>query len=146
MMENVNAAVEVLNELSKKFGLAVDWSQQNVQPYIQELMTRVVSYSLFKSIFIAVLSLIVIIATLYIAKVITTKYKKGVEAYKTNKKLPYSEQAYLREPDLYDYCLYSVLILPPLAGLGFFIESVLVMIKCATLPELIFLQMIQGLM
>ena len=43
-METTNVAIQVLDELSKKFGLMVDWSQQNIQPYVQDLMSRVVGY------------------------------------------------------------------------------------------------------
>ena len=43
-------ASEVLNTLGEKFGLFVDWSQQNVQPYIEDLMQRVTQYKIVSNI------------------------------------------------------------------------------------------------
>ena len=34
-MEIANNYITVLDEIGSKFGLAIDWTQQNVQPYIQ---------------------------------------------------------------------------------------------------------------
>lgn len=36
--------IKVLDNLSQKFGLAIDWSNQNILPYLQELMTRFITY------------------------------------------------------------------------------------------------------
>ena len=41
-MEITNNYIAVLDEISRKFGLAIDWTQQNVQPYLQELMSNVI--------------------------------------------------------------------------------------------------------
>lgn len=42
--------IEVLNVLCDKFGLAIDWTEQNVLPYAQELAEKMVSYELWTSI------------------------------------------------------------------------------------------------
>ena len=36
--------IKVLDNLCEKFGLAIDWSSKNVQPYLKELMTKAVNY------------------------------------------------------------------------------------------------------
>ena len=36
--------IKVLDNLCDKFGLAIDWSSKNVQPYLKELMTKCVNY------------------------------------------------------------------------------------------------------
>lgn len=42
--------IQVLDALCDKFGLAIDWGAQNVLPYAQELMSKMVSYELWTSI------------------------------------------------------------------------------------------------
>ena len=45
-----NQIIDVLNALCEKFGIAIDWTSQNVMPYIQELMKKAVNYELWTSI------------------------------------------------------------------------------------------------
>lgn len=45
-----NQIIEVLNALCKKFGIVIDWTGQNVMPYIQELMKKAVNYELWTSV------------------------------------------------------------------------------------------------
>ena len=42
--------IEVLNVLCDKFGLAIDWTGQNILPYVQELAEKMVNYELWTSI------------------------------------------------------------------------------------------------
>lgn len=44
-------AVSVLDALCEKFGFAIDWTQQNVVPYLETLMKRLISYELATSFF-----------------------------------------------------------------------------------------------
>lgn len=45
-----NQIVEILDALCEKFGIAIDWTSQNVLPYAQELMKKVVRYEIWTSI------------------------------------------------------------------------------------------------
>lgn len=45
-----NQIIEVLDALCNKFGLAIDWSSQNILPYIQELTAKIVNYEFWTSI------------------------------------------------------------------------------------------------
>lgn len=42
---------QTLQELAKQFGLALDWSNNNVIPYLQDLAQRVITYEFRSSIF-----------------------------------------------------------------------------------------------
>lgn len=42
--------IEVLNYLCEKFGIAIDWSQETVLPYIQELCSKYISWEISTSI------------------------------------------------------------------------------------------------
>lgn len=52
--------IEILNELCKKFGIAVDWTSQNIMPYLQDLSARLIQYEIATSIFNIVLALIIV--------------------------------------------------------------------------------------
>lgn len=36
--------ITVLDELGKRFGIVIDWSNQNIIPYLQELVSRFICY------------------------------------------------------------------------------------------------------
>lgn len=44
--------IQVLDNLGEKFGLAIDWSSENILPYVNELMNKAVSYELWMNIII----------------------------------------------------------------------------------------------
>lgn len=46
--------IAVLNDLCAKFGLAIDWSAENVVPYIQDVCSRLVRYEVLTSIAVCV--------------------------------------------------------------------------------------------
>lgn len=52
--------IQVLDELSKRFGVAIDWSKDNVLPYINTLAEKIVRYELWTSAVWVVLSGIVL--------------------------------------------------------------------------------------
>jgi hypothetical protein len=41
--------IKLLDDLSKRFGIAVDWSSKNVMPYLQDLSGRIVNYEIATS-------------------------------------------------------------------------------------------------
>lgn len=44
-----NQIIEVLNYLGEKFGIAIDWSSQNIMPYIYELCGKFISWEIATS-------------------------------------------------------------------------------------------------
>ena len=46
MSENI---IKVLDELGKRFGIAIDWSSENVTPYLQSLMSRFITNEIITS-------------------------------------------------------------------------------------------------
>ena len=41
--------IEVLDALCEKFGIAVDWTSQNVVPYLTDLAARIITYEIWTS-------------------------------------------------------------------------------------------------
>ena len=44
-----NQIIEILNYLGEKFGIAIDWSSQNIMPYIVELCGKFISWEIATS-------------------------------------------------------------------------------------------------
>lgn len=61
-MEVSNQIIKVLDEVCKRFGLAIDWSKENVLPYVQELADKIVMYDMAKTIVVLVLSVLGLIS------------------------------------------------------------------------------------
>lgn len=53
--------IEVLNDICEKFGIAVDWTSKNIQPYLKELMTKCINYKLATDIVWLVVGIILLI-------------------------------------------------------------------------------------
>lgn len=49
-MEFSKEIITVLDYLCSKFGIAIDWTSENVMPYLKELCERYISYEVFTSV------------------------------------------------------------------------------------------------
>jgi hypothetical protein len=56
-----NEIIKVLDAICDKFGLAIDWTSQNVMPYVEQLCEHIVQYELVSSSIYTVLSLVILI-------------------------------------------------------------------------------------
>lgn len=50
--------IKVLDNLAQRFGIAIDWTSQNVMPYIQNLMERYMQYHIASTILVLILEII----------------------------------------------------------------------------------------
>lgn len=72
--------IKILNDLGERFGILIDWSSENILPYLQDLMNRFIKYDIAINILIIILGIIfLIIAILAIKKII--KDKKEIQYY-----------------------------------------------------------------
>lgn len=70
--------INVLDNLCQKFGLAIDWSAENILPYLKELCGKFINYEINTSITWIVIMLI-LCAIFWIVFVATFKPAKKVE-------------------------------------------------------------------
>lgn len=74
--------IKVLDNLAQRFGIAIDWTNQNVMPYIQELMERFIVYKNAQAIMWIIISIIaLIISTIVCKKIHKFKKKNDIDAY-----------------------------------------------------------------
>lgn len=65
--------IQVLDNLSERIGVTIDWSSENVLPYVQELFTKLVNYRLTTSIiWLVVASILIVVSVVTIKKAIRT--------------------------------------------------------------------------
>lgn len=53
--------IKVLNDLGERFGIAIDWTSQNIMPYLEDLASRYIAYNNLIAIVQIVISVILII-------------------------------------------------------------------------------------
>ena len=61
---------EAINELAKQFGVAIDWSQENIMPQINDLINRYAQYRITVDTIWCVVCAVIIIATIVVVAVI----------------------------------------------------------------------------
>ena len=55
--------IEVLDALCAKFGIVIDWTSQNVVPYVTDLATRIITYEIWTSaVWIVIVTILFLIA------------------------------------------------------------------------------------
>ena len=70
-----NELVELLKELANQMGVAVDWTSENIRPYIIDIMGRLAKYEIFTSVIWILLFAIIIFIVARLWKIAYKKYK-----------------------------------------------------------------------
>lgn len=105
--------IEILEYIGGKFGIAIDWSSENVMPYLQTLCEKYIAWETTTSIAWLVIGIIVVIAGL-----LSLRF------------------------DLYGI-QYSLLVIAGIIGIPVIIVEVFDIIKCSTFPELKILEFLK---
>lgn len=74
-----NEIIEVLDALAEKFGIAIDWTSQNVIPYLEQLCRRYINYEIVTSIIWLMLGIICLFIGNWGIKKVQYCYKKSEE-------------------------------------------------------------------
>ena len=125
--------IKILDDLGQRFGIAIDWSSQNVMPYLKDLVSRFTSYEVLTSImWIVVLVLVIIGCFIGIPQIV--RY--------TNRKI--SEDEYS------DWVFGKVLIVGLFVfiigiSISAIIQQIMDIITCYTIPEKMILEYINYL-
>ena len=72
--------IQVIDALCEKFGIAVDWTSQNIIPYIESLGRKLITYEIATSAALIVLMTLLSIASIVAAKKFTPMFKRGLAA------------------------------------------------------------------
>lgn len=126
--------IKILDDLGNRFGVAIDWSSQNVLPYLQDLMERFIKLKNTEAIIWIIFSIIILIISFVLI------YKSVKTIIKHSKEDPYYEF-------FYDDCgKFLILTIFGAFALVFFIvlmNSIFNLVQNIYMPELSVLEYIK---
>lgn len=111
--------INIIDAISKKLGIVIDWSNNNVLPYIEQLSARIVNYEKFTSVTGLIFTIIILIIGIILLK-------KAGEDFKNN------DYYYCDDIGVLCSIIGSVLIMVSVVCI---IVNVRDIITCLTLPE-----------
>lgn len=122
---------EALNAIGQQFELAVDWSQQNVQPYIEDLIQRVAQYKIATNICgLVILALIITASTIMIIRFCKMKSSGRITV----------------DNDEFEIGLVVVSTVCLTMGIIISIFVIQDIFKCYYIPEMVFIEELKSLM
>ena len=129
--------IQVINTLCEKFGIAVDWTTQNIIPYIATLCGKLVTYEICTSIVWMVIMIALSIGSIVATKKLTPIFKKKIEEDK---------KIYLGgDWDIAAGFAIAGLIIINLVSLIVIGKQTMDIIKCITFPEMYIFEYISSL-
>lgn len=117
--------IKVLDALSEKLGIAIDYTSDNIIPYAQQLSEKLVNYELVTSIMFIVLNVIPVIVTLVLIKYILKSIKNKTYTTKGSEFTVY-EVATIFAAVLSFFCIFFTINI---------ISEAIDIITCITFPE-----------
>ena len=128
--ETMNA----IEKLADKFGIVIDWTNQNVMPYMQDLMRRIVMLEVATSIMWLIIG-IALFASLRLW-------------YKLNRhgKALLDEDKWDETGDIYFWLAVVGMIASGLFGFFVVLQQVYDLIMCAILPEMVMINYLSSVM
>lgn len=74
--------IKILDDLAQRFGIVIDWTGENVLPYVQELATRFISFKNAQAIIWMVISFLVVIGcTIFCVKLNKWRKTNKIDIY-----------------------------------------------------------------
>lgn len=122
--------IEVINAICEKFGIVLDWSNENVWPYLQDLMGRFINYTIC----IEVATIILFGLGIFICYKITYTIYKHYGVWDEDIVIPAV------------IIMGIITIVLSIFGIGMIIESIIKIITSIVLPEKIIFEMIVSYM
>lgn len=123
--------ISVLDALCEKFGVAIDWTQENVLPYARELCGRYINYEIATSV-----AWIVILVAITSALILA--------AVKLNKMCDWNSSVVTTSDVMCGVSIFFALVIG-VASVFVIVEQVFDIITCLTFPEKMIIEFASGL-
>lgn len=121
--------IKVLDNLGEKFGIAIDWTSQNIMPYIQELMSRYNRYYIATCMTWLVIETILLIISIVV-------FRGCIKEKKEDESWDWFDEGVFRLIFLLISGIILVIALP---------ITIQILLKGIFMPELIFINAIGGI-
>ena len=126
--------IKVLDDLGDRFGIAIDWTSENVLPYLQNLMDRFITYNIAMNIlYIAVCAIIIVGSIIGIPKISRYAQKKMEEN-------PHSDW------DCGVVIINVFWVIASILSTTYLLRSISDIIRCVTIPEVVIFNYLQQFM
>lgn len=125
--------IKVLDELGKRFGIVIDWSNQNIIPYLQELLKRFICYRNITACVWIIISIAMMIVGAIMIKFLN-KWRKS-DNYDTG----YNDDETLAGLG-YVFSIFIIAI-----GIGLIIGNILGIAKNICMPEMVVYEYIKNI-
>ena len=130
--------IEVINALCEKIGIVVDWTSENVIPYLEILCGKLITYEICTSIVLMAIMILLSIGSVVATKKLAPTFKMGLKA------------------NAQSYCdvgwevgtVFAIIGLVAINLTALIVVCVQIMdiVKCATFPEMYVFEYISKLM
>lgn len=117
-----NEIIKVIDALAEKFGVAVDWTSENIIPYLEQLCDKYINYEIATSVVWIVFGVFLISSCkwgLKIAQNCDVKYEEDIWS----------------EWDMAAVCVRVGTIIAVVSGIAIVITQLLDIVTCLTFPE-----------
>ena len=125
--------IKILDDLGRRFGIAIDWTSENVVPYLQDLVSRFTSYEILTSIVWIVVALAIIIGCVIGIPAIVKHANKVLE------------EDCCSDWDVGKPLLVGTFVIIIMCCLWCIVEQVLDIVTCYTIPEKMIFEYINSL-
>ena len=138
--------ISILDDLSKRFGVVVDWSSENIVPYAQDLCTRMTKYELVEHIFTLVFLIIMMSIGITLLGKVFSEWKNIKKGKLENNDSIYFERVQYRGIELtgigWTFIIVgSIIMIIGVLSIPICVEDI---IECVYLPEKVIIDTIQG--
>ena len=105
--------IKLLDELAKRFGIVIDWTSENVMPYLLEVYDRFITYQIISSLIPIILFVVSLIITITICLKTSINYsdKKSSLFVKINQRRNYHGEYIGEYPEIRDSFFVLLVIL-----------------------------------
>lgn len=131
--------IKVLDALAEKFGIAVDWTAENIIPYFEQLCKKYVNYEIATSIVWLMIGIIMItLGFVILFKYFPNYYNKS----KDKEKYDYGQRT---DYEVICFILIIFMTIGFVAGIALAFEQIFDIITCYTFPEKMILEEVKYL-
>lgn len=127
--------IQVVDMLCEKFGIAIDWTSENVIPYIETLCGKLVSYEIGTSIAWMAIWLVFSICSIVTAKKLTPIFKSKIEEEK--------QKRYTSDWAFGAGLAITGIVIINLITVMVVCTQIMDIIKCVTFPEMFVFEYVQ---
>lgn len=134
-MNTAEQIILVINTLCEKFGIAIDWTAENITPYIETLCAKLIAYELWTSAATIAICVLLFTTSIVVAKKLSPIFKNRAD---------HSEH-FKSDWDFATGLLWTCVLVIAVACFVVVCSNIFDIIQCVTFPETFIFEYTQNL-